>query len=131
MTHSDVQAWLDRYVDAWKRYDAEAIGSLFAAEAEYRYHPWDEPVRGRAAIVRSWLEPDGAASSRDAPGTYDARYEPYAVDGDRAVARGSSDYFTADGTHERRYHNVFLLRFDGEGRCTSFTELFILEPRGA
>ena len=128
MTHDEVQGWLDRYVAAWRTYDPDEIGALFTEDAEYRFHPWDEPVRGRAAIVRSWVVPGGAASSRDEPGTYDARYEPYAVDADRAVAVGSSDYLAADGSVERRYRNVFLLRFDAEGRCASFTEWFMLEP---
>ena len=43
MTRADVQRWLDRYVAAWKSYDAAEIADLFSAEAEYRYHPWDEP----------------------------------------------------------------------------------------
>ena len=29
MTHDDVQAWLDRYIAAWRSYDPEAIGDLF------------------------------------------------------------------------------------------------------
>ncbi len=44
MTHDDVQAWLDRYVDAWRTYDPAVIGDLFTEGAEYRYHPWDEPI---------------------------------------------------------------------------------------
>jgi hypothetical protein len=129
LTHDEVQAWLDRYVEAWKTYDPELIAALFAEDAEYRYHPWDEPVRGREALVRSWLAPEGDASRRDEPGTYAARYEPYAVEAERAVAIGSSDYLAADGTLERRYRNVFLLRFDASGACASFTEWFMLEPR--
>jgi hypothetical protein len=129
LTRADVQAWLDAYVEAWETYDPDAIGRLFADDAEYRYHPWDVPVRGRAAIVASWVAPDGSASGRDEPGTYDAHYAPWAVDGDRAVAVGTSDYFT-DATRtkrERRYHNTYLLEFDAERRCRSFTEAFIQE----
>ena len=62
MTHNDVQVWLDRYVAAWSSYDPVAIGELFAEEAEYRYHPWDEPVKGREAIVQNWV------SDKDEPG---------------------------------------------------------------
>ncbi len=129
MTHAEVQGWLDRYVAAWKTYDPDAIGDLFGDDAEYRYHPWDEPVRGRAGIVRAWVAPEGSESGRDDPGTYDAHYEAYAVDGARAVGVGHSDYFARDGSIEQRYHNAFLLEFDGEGRCRSFTELYIRERR--
>lgn len=130
MDHTAVQDWLDRYVTAWKSYDPEAIGELFSADATYRYHPYDtgdDVVRGRDAIVQSWVAPEGSESDRDEPGTYDARYETYAVDGDRAVAIGWSRYWSdaSRSQEERTYDNVFLLRFDGEGRCSEFTELFM------
>jgi ketosteroid isomerase-like protein len=133
MDRSTVQAWLDRYVAAWKTYDRATIADLFSADATYRYHPYDEGdnvVRGRDAIVRDWIEPEGDSSSRDEPGSYDAHYEPYAVDGDRAVAVGWSNYWSDETrtTLERIYDNVFLLRFDGDGRCAEFTELFMKRP---
>ena len=133
MDRTSLQAWLDRYVEAWKTYDPEQIGALFGEDATYRYHPYDpddEVVRGRAAIVSDWIRPEGSASSRDAPGSYDAHYEPYAIDGDRAVAAGSSTYWS-DGTRsklERIYDNVFLLRFDDAGRCIEFIEYFLKRP---
>src|SRR5438552_4111330 len=129
MTRDDIQAWLDRYLDAWRTYDPQKIADLFSEDAEYRYHPWDEPERGRETIVRGWLEPAGNASDRDAPGSYDAHYEPYAVEGDRAVAVGRSRYTRPDGSFRALYHNVFLLRFDLEGRCRSFTEFFVEQPK--
>jgi uncharacterized protein (TIGR02246 family) len=131
MTREAVQAWLDRYIAAWESYDPAAIGELFAPDAQYRYHPADEPIVGRDAIVRSWVEPDGDASSRDDAGTYDARYEPWAVDGDRAVAVGwSRDWTDASRATVRTvYDNVYLVEFDGDGRCRSFTEFFRERPR--
>ena len=47
-----LQAWLDRYVQAWKSYDPDAIGALFGEDATYRYHPYDgddQVIRGRDA----------------------------------------------------------------------------------
>ena len=133
MDRTRVQDWLDRYVEAWKTFDPAKIASLFAEDATYRYHPYDpedEVVRGRDAIVRDWIEPEGNASARDEPGTYDGHYEVYAVDGDRAVATGWSRYWTdADRTTlDRTYDNVYLLRFDGQGRCAEFTEYYMKEP---
>ena len=120
MDRDTFQRWLDDYVDAWRTYDAEAIGALFAERAEYRYHPWGEPVVGRDAVVESWLD------DRDEPGSWDAHYEPWAIDGGRAVATGVSSYLGPDGeTVEREYHNVFLCRFDEDGRCAEFTELYL------
>jgi ketosteroid isomerase-like protein len=133
MDRSTVQAWLDRYVGAWKAYDRASIADLFADDATYRYHPYDDGddvARGREAIVRDWIEPSGDASGRDEPGSYDAHYEPFAVDGDRAVAVGASSYWTDEtrSTLRQVYDNVFLLRFDDDGRCTEFTELFMKRP---
>lgn len=126
MTRDDVQAWLDRYVAAWESYDSAAIGDLFAELAEYRYHPDDEPLLGRDAIVASWVAPEGQASGRDEPGTYAAHYEPFAVEGTRAVAVGHSRYWkdTARRVERAVYDNCFLLEFDDAGRCRSFTEFF-------
>src|SRR5687768_14530330 len=115
MDRSRVQQWLDDYVAAWKSYDPEAIAALFAEDVEYRYHPYDEPVRGRDAVVAAWLgEGDqDVASARDEPGTYDASYSPVAVEGDVAIAVGSSTYSAPKTT----YHNCFVMRFDHDGRC--------------
>jgi ketosteroid isomerase-like protein len=131
MTDEDVQRWLDDYREAWLSYDGTAIAALFSEDARYRYHPWDEPVRGREAIVQSWLEPGGAASGRDEPGTYDGEYRPWFVAGDVAVAVGTSRYWSdaSRTTLTQTFHNCWLLRFDGDGRCRDFSEFFMLEPR--
>ena len=56
---SDVARWLDDYVEAWKSYDRERDrGAVRRRRASYRYHPYDEPIRGREAIVESWLDDD-------------------------------------------------------------------------
>ena len=131
MDQAAAQDWLDRYVEAWKTYDPDAIGELFGADVEYRYHPYDDPVVGRSAVVSSWLGEGDVlgASTRDEPGTYDARYTPYAVDGDRVVATGKSVYRDhPDGPVVRTFHNCFLMRFDADGQCEEFTELYMQRP---
>src|SRR5918997_1137393 len=55
MQRGDVDRWLADYVEAWRTYERARIAALFSADAEYRYHPYDEPLRGRDAIVRAWL----------------------------------------------------------------------------
>jgi len=117
MTRDDVNRWLARYIEAWRSYEPDAIGDLFSEDVDYRYHPWDEPVSGRKAVVSDWL------ANRDEPNTYDAEYTAWAVDGDRAVAVGTSSY--DDSTGRRIFHNAFLLTFDGDGHCREFTELFV------
>ena len=35
-----------------------------------------------------------------------------------------------DAQPEETYHNVYLLRFGPDGRCTEFTEYYMLAPSG-
>jgi ketosteroid isomerase-like protein len=120
VTHDDVQTWLDAYVEAWRTYDRAAIADLFTEDATYAYHPWDEGddvVRGRDAIVADWLE------EQDEPGSWEAQYRPLVVDGEHAVATGTTRY--ANG---KFYWNLFLLRFGGDGRCAEFVEWYMTQP---
>jgi hypothetical protein len=124
ITHQSVQKWLDDYVAAWKSYDPAAIGALFSENVAYRYNPYDEPVHGRDTVVANWIE------NRDEPNSYAAAYKPIAVDGSTAVSNGQSLYYEADGkTVKRKFDNIFVLRFDAEGRCEDFCEWF-MQPRG-
>jgi len=122
MTRDEVDSWLERYVSAWKSNDPAEIGELFSEGASYRYWPGDEPKVGREAIVEAWL------GEGDEPGTFDASYSCWALDGDRAVATGTSTYTAPE---HRVYHNVFLLVFDEDGRCADFSEVYIKQPSGA
>ncbi len=123
--------WLDAYLAAWKSYDRNQIAALFSDDVTYRYHPYDDPVRGRDEVVESWLgEGEHAgASTRDPEGTYDATYRTIAVDGDVAVATGNSTYLaTPGGPIDRVYENCFVMRFDAAGKCREFTEWYIQRP---
>ena len=116
--HDTVQAWLDAYVEAWRTYDREAIADLFSADASYAYHPYDEPLQGRAAIVADWLD------ERDEPGSWEAGYRPLLIDGDRAVATGETRYANGEV-----FSNLFVLSFDEAGRCSDFVEWYLEQPR--
>ena len=110
MDRNGFQAWLNRYVAAWKSYDRDEIRALFSGgggppaqpfgralfsdDAVYRYSPDPDggALQGRDAIADDWL------SEKDAPGTYDAKYEPVAIEGNRFVAAGTTKYFNPDGS---------------------------------
>jgi hypothetical protein len=126
MDRESLQEWLDRYIEAWQTYDAKTIGDLFSEDAEYLYDPFQEQaaLQGRAAIVADWL------ASPDASGSWQAHYEPVAVEDDVAVAQGRTRYFQPDGSVDREFANVFIMYFDDAGRCTKFTEWY-MESRGA
>jgi ketosteroid isomerase-like protein len=119
MDHAAFQGWLDRYVTAWRSGDPGDIASLFSADAAYFYGPFRDPVSGRDAIVDDWT------ASPDPAGSWEAEYRPLAVDGDVAVAIGESRY-PGEG---KTYSNIFVCRFDGDGRCTEFREWFMERPK--
>jgi hypothetical protein len=71
-------------------------------------------------VVSNWID------NKDGAGTYDAHYEPLAIDGETYVANGHSDYFDGPGGPLRdQYFNVYICRFNAAGECTSFTEYYI------
>jgi ketosteroid isomerase-like protein len=124
VTHDELQRWLDRYVEAWRTNDPSDVEALFTEDAVYRYRPYggdQHAAVGRQAIVEAWLE------EGDPPGSWEARYAPFAIEGDRAVATGRSEYFASETGEARIYHNAFLLRFAPDGRCAEFTEYYMRE----
>ena len=120
MDRAGFREWLQRYVDAWRLNDPVAIGDLFSADVRYAYDPFDEALVGRPAVVASWLE------NRDEPGSWQADYDVLAIDGDVFVAHGRTRYLTDDrAAVDREFANVFVTRFDDEGRCREFTEWYM------
>ena len=120
MEHAAFQSWLDRYIDAWRLLDPVAIGDLFSSDVRYAYDPFEEAVVGRKAVVDSWL------ADPDEPGSWEADYEVLAIDGDAHVAHGRTRYLTDDRSGiDREFANVFVCRFDAEGRCREFTEWYM------
>jgi hypothetical protein len=125
MTRAEVQTWLDGYIDAWRRNEPGPVRALFTEDAVYRFRPYGS--RGRVAegigeIVDSWIDESAE------PGQWDASYSVYAVDGDHAVAIGTSRYLATEDQPEKLYYNCFLLRFAPDGRCIEFTEYWMLDP---
>ncbi len=119
-----VDRWLDAYIEAWMTYDPDKIGALFSDDVRYRYHPQDEAIVGRAAVVKDWLK------DPDEKDTYEAEYEPLAIDDDIHVATGVTRYLDGPGGKlEDEFCNVYVCRFNDAGECTEFTEYWIQNRR--
>ena len=119
MDEPSVASWVERYQRAWESNDPAAIGELFADDARYYQGPDGEPWRGRAGIVTNWLE------HKDEPGTWSFRYQILAVAGDLAFVRGWTHY---DDPPD--FSNLWVIRFDGDGRCVEFTEWWMEREQG-
>jgi hypothetical protein len=115
-----VQRWLDGYITAWSSYEPDTIAALFTRDVRYEPEPYHTLI-GRDAVVAAWL------SDQDPAGSWDAFYEPVAIDGWLAVATGISRYYGADGEEQAIFHNLFLLEFDPDGRCRHYREWYMQE----
>src|SRR5581483_10319937 len=80
-------------------------------------------ARGRWTLVAPTA---GSTPPRATGGHYEAAYRTVAVDGDVAVANGIKRYGgRPGGPVVRKCRSCFVIRFDAEGRCRSFTEWYI------
>jgi len=113
------EQWLFEYVRAWRAADSQMIEILFAPEIRYVASPFEEAIVGRDAVVESWLY-EGVGDE-----VFDADYRVEAVDGDVAVASGTTTYAPTETDAERVFSNVFMLRFDADGRCVEYREWWV------
>jgi ketosteroid isomerase-like protein len=121
LTRDQFADWLSRYIGSWRSGDAEAIGDLFSADASYSFRGGHTVVLGRAAIVKAWLD-------EDEPGSWEAHYEPLAIDDQVHVAIGWTKYVDEAGMPRDEYSNIFVCRFDDDGRCAEFSEWWMRAP---
>ena len=112
MTRQDIAAWVDRYVHAWETNDPADISGLFTPDADYFTAPFRPPWHGQEAIVAGWLD------LNDQPGTWTFRYEVLGVDGDLGFVRGWTRYLEDNS----EFSNLWVIRLDNAGLCSSFTE---------
>jgi uncharacterized protein (TIGR02246 family) len=108
----DVQAWVERYVVAWRSNDPDDIAALFTDDATYSTGPFDEIVSGRDAIVQSWIK------NKDEPGTWNFDFQVLAIADDLGIVTGRTDY----SAPERHYANLWLIRLDDDGRARAYAE---------
>ena len=110
----DVSRWVRAYEAAWRTPGAEALVDLFAPDIVYLPSPWAQPLRGLAALSQFW------ETARDGPDeVFDLTSEIVAVDRNVAVVRVSVDY---ENVSSGRWRDLWVLRFDTEGRCDEFEE---------
>lgn len=121
-TLDELQRWLDGYIAAWRSHNADQIKALFSDDAVYYPLPYDQPLHGSDAIATAWL------ADQDPPGSWAADYRAIAVNGELGVAEGVTHYQALDGRPEREYANVFILRFDPQGRCCEYMEWWVKRP---
>jgi uncharacterized protein (TIGR02246 family) len=116
MDRATVEQWVAGYERAWRAPGTDALADLFAPDATYLMSPWATPAVGRDAIAELW------EAERVGPDeVFTLAGEVVAVDDDAgsAVVRLAVDY---GDPVTSRWRDLWVLRFDGEGRCTAFEE---------
>ena len=103
--------WMASYQKAWESNERQDIAALFAERARYLREPYSAPIEGRDAIVANWL------AHRDAPGNHTFMWQPLVETPELTIVTGVTDY-PGDTT----YSNLWVIRFDGDGRAQEFTE---------
>jgi len=121
MDKEGVKAWMAGYIQAWNSNDAQEIGQLFSEEARYYTGPFAEPWQGRQAIVDAWI------ARKDEPGSFRFRYEILSASGGLGIVRGWTQYLNP----EKEYSNIWVMRFDEQGRCSEFIEWWVKRKTSA
>ena len=112
--------WLAGYERAWASNDPDEIRALFTPDALYYTAPFREPWRGRQEIVDGWLE------RKDEPGGWTFEWQPLVETPELAIVTGTTTYSGAEGT----YSNLWVIRLNEDGRCSEFTEWWMLHDSG-
>lgn len=121
LTRDQFADWLSRYIEAWRSRGPGDIGGLFSPDCSYSFSGGHSVVVGREAIVKAWLE-------EEEPGSWEASYEPLAIDDQVHVAIGWTKYNDDAGMPRDEYSNIFVCRFDDDGRCAEFSEWWMRAP---
>ncbi|XVQ15387.1 nuclear transport factor 2 family protein [Spirillospora sp. CA-255316] len=114
MDRDTVERWVAGYERAWRTPGTEPLAELFSPEVSYLPSPWARPIAGLSDLGPWW---DAERDGPDEPFTITS--EVVAVDGDTAVVRIEVEY---QGEEPSRWRDLWILRFDTDGRCARFEE---------
>jgi len=116
MNLTTLESWLDRYGRAWETRNPEAAGALFTENASYHETPFDEPMRGRSAIVAYWSH---------VPRTQDNihfSYDIITLTDNMAIAHWTSSFIRIPSNAKVGLDGIFVLAFDEQNLCTGLRE---------
>jgi ketosteroid isomerase-like protein len=116
MEKESLKSWLDSYGQAWMGRDPNAAVALYTDDATYQVTPFDEALRGRAAIYRYWV---GVAKTQE---RIHFDYEVIAVTAEKGVARWWASFVIMPPGLETKLDGIFLVSLNSDGRCQSLRE---------
>lgn len=104
-----VREVLDVYVRAWEEQDPDLIVTIFTPEATYHERVLGEPIPGRDAIRRYWVDKVVKAQAN-----ITCRVLKVYVDGDTAVAEWLAEFDDVAQGVRKRMKEIAVLEFDGD-----------------
>lgn len=112
MERAALESWIERYERLWRTEGTDGLSDLFTHDATYLPSPWAQPVRGRDALAEFWED------ERDGPDEgFALTSQVVALDGEVGVVRVEVTYETGEA-----WRDLWVIRLDGDGRCTAFEE---------
>ena len=116
MEKESFKSWLDSYGQAWMDRDPDAAAALYTDDATYQVTPFNEPLRGRAAIHEYWT---GVAKTEE---RIHFEYEVIAVTAESGVARWQASFVIVPPGLETKLDGIFVVSLTSDGRCKSLRE---------
>ncbi len=113
MRREHLAAWIADYEKAWRSFGTAALAELFTPTITYSPSPWREPLLGLDEVARFWEAERAGPEER-----FEMESEIVALENDTAVVRVHVVYHDSD----KRWRDLWVLRFAAGGRCDSFEE---------
>lgn len=114
VSRNQVREWIADYERAWRTPGAAPLRDLFSDDASYQQGPYVTPVAGLAGIAAMWED------EREGPDeVFTMTSDVVAVEGDTAVMRVEVEY---GDPVTQEYLDLWVIRFDADGRCVAFEE---------
>ena len=116
MDQKSLTRWLEAYGRAWMDRDAVAAAALYTDDATYQVTPFEDPLRGRAAIHAYW---DGIARTQEG---IQFDFDVLAVTAGYGLARWRASFVRVPPGLNTRLDGIFLIVLAPDGRCQSLRE---------
>jgi uncharacterized protein (TIGR02246 family) len=116
MERTSFASWLEEYGSAWRDRNPQAAANLFLDDGTYQVTPFEEPIRGRAAILEYWSQ---VARTEE---NIQFGYEVLAVSHEIGVARWWASFVIVPPGLRTKLDGIFLISLDPNGRCRSLKE---------
>lgn len=110
------EAWIEAYGKAWIARDSNRFGALFAEDAIYYWTPFNEPLKGREAIV--------AAFSKAVGGERDIEYGARVLytSAELGAAHWSAALTKLRGGKRQHLDGIFVVVFNEAGKAISLRQ---------